>query len=150
FGAREEALRMAAITRLVESRALRALEKIPGARRPRRILDVGCGQGHYLADLLTRFRDAMGVGIEIDPGVAEEARRRLAEADVVRRAEIRVGDFLAAPLPAGRFDLVLLNHNLHYFAPAQRVVLARRALGVLEEGGVLAIQTLVLTEGLLP
>lgn len=150
FGAREEALRMAAITRLVESRALRVLEKIPGARRPRRILDVGCGQGHYLADLLTRFRDAMGVGIEIDPGVAEEARRRLAEADVVRRAEIRVGDFLTAPLPAGRFDLVLLNHNLHYFAPAQRVVLARRALGVLEEGGVLAIQTLVLTEGLLP
>jgi SAM-dependent methyltransferase len=130
FGARDEATRMAAITRLVEPRALRALEKIPGARRPRRILDVGCGQGHYLADLLRRFRDAMGVGVEIDPRVAEAAR--------------------PPPPPPGRFDLILLNHNLHYVPPAQRVVLLRRALGLLEEGGVVAVQTLVLAEGLLP
>jgi SAM-dependent methyltransferase len=150
FGARDDASRMAAITRLVEPRALRALAKIPGARRPRRILDIGCGQGHYLADLLRSFRDAMGVGVEIDPRVAEEARRRLAEADVSRRSEIRVGDFLTAELPAGRFDLILLNHDLHYFAPSQRVQLLRRALGLLEEGGVLAVQTLVLTQGLLP
>jgi SAM-dependent methyltransferase len=150
FGAREDALRMAAITRLVAPRALRALERIPGARRPRRILDIGCGQGHYLAELLTRFRDALGVGVEIDPGVAEQARHRLAEADVMRRAEIRVGDFLDAEPPPGRFDLVLLNHNLHYFAPAQRVTLFRRARGLLDEGGVLVVQTLVFTEGLIP
>lgn len=150
FGAGADAPRMAAITRLFEPRALRALERIPGARRPRRVLDIGCGQGHYLADLLTRFRDAMGVGIEIDPRVAEEARRRLAEADVTRRAEIRVGDFLTAEPPAGRFDLILLNHDLHYFAPAQRVALLRRARGLLDETGVVAVQTLVLTEGLLP
>jgi SAM-dependent methyltransferase len=150
FGTREEATGMAAITRLVEPRALRALERIPGAKRPRRVLDIGCGQGHYLADLLTRFRDAFGVGVEIDPRIAEQARRRLAEADVTRRAEIRVGDFLTAELPAGRFDLILLNHNLHYFAPAQRQALLRRARGLLQAGGVLAVQTLVLTEGLLP
>jgi SAM-dependent methyltransferase len=150
FGGRDDALRMAAITRMVEPRALRALDRVPGARRPRRILDVGCGQGHYLADLLRRYRDALGVGIEIDPRVAEEARRRLAEADVSRRAEIRVGDFLAMEAPPGRFDLVLLNHNLHYFAPAQRVLLLRRVRGCLDEHGVVAVQTLVLAEGLLP
>lgn len=150
FGDREDALRMAAITRLFEPRALRALTKIPGVRHPHRILDIGCGQGHYLADLLTRFRDALGVGIELDPRVAEEARRRLAEADVTRRAEIRVGDFLSAEPPPGRFDLILLNHNLHYFAPSQRVALLRRARGLLDERGVVAVQTLVLTEGLLP
>ena len=150
FGDRDDASRMAAITRMVEPRALRALERIPGARRPRRVLDIGCGQGHYLADLLRRFRDALGIGIEIDPSVAEEARRRLAEADVARRAEIRVGDFLAMEPPPGRFDLVLLNHNLYYFAPPQRVALLRRARACLEQEGVVAVQTLVLTEGLLP
>jgi SAM-dependent methyltransferase len=150
FGDLEDAVRMAAITRLFEPRALRALTKIPGVRRPRRILDIGCGQGHYLADLLTRFRDALGVGIEIDPRVAEEARRRLAEADVTRRAEIRVADFLHAEPPPGRFDLILLNHNLHYFAPAQRVPLLRRAHALLDDRGVLVVQTLVLTEGLMP
>jgi len=150
FGDREEALRMAAITKLFEPRALRALERIPGARRPRRVLDIGCGQGAYLADLLTRHREALGLGIEVDPRVAEEARRRLVEADVTRRAEIRIGDFRSAELPEGRFDLILMNHNLHYFAPGERAALLRRARGRLDEDGVLAVQTLVLTEGLLP
>ena len=150
FGSSEEARRMAAITRLVEPRALRAIESIPGARRPQRVLDIGCGRGDYLAELLTRFRDAMGLGIEIDPGVAEQARRRLAEADVTRRAEVLVGDFRTLELPRGQFDLILLNHNLHYFAPAERPALLRRARSRLTEDGVVAVQTLVLTEGILP
>jgi SAM-dependent methyltransferase len=150
FGGHGEASAMAAITRLMAPRALRALERIPGARRPERILDVGCGQGYYLADLLSRFRDSLGMGVEIEPRVAEAARRRLAETGVQRRAEIRVGDFLTMEPPPGRFDLVLLNHDLHYFAPAQRVALLRRARGLLDDRGVVAVQTLVLTEGLLP
>lgn len=150
FGRSDESRRMAAITRLVEPRALRVLEQIPGVRHPQRVLDVGCGRGDYLAGLLQRYRDAMGVGVEIEPAVAEEARRRLAEADVTRRAEIRVGDFRTMELPRGTFDLILLNHNLHYFAPSERVAILRRAKGRLEENGVLAVQTLVLTEGILP
>jgi SAM-dependent methyltransferase len=150
FGTSDEARRMAAITRLVEPRALHVLEQIPGVRHPQRVLDVGCGRGDYLAGLLRRYRDAMGLGIEIEPAVADEARRRLAEADVTRRAEIRVGDFRTMELPLGTFDLVLLNHNLHYFTPSERVAVLRRAASRLSEGGVVAVQTLVLTEGILP
>jgi len=150
FGRGDEARRMAAITRLVEPRALRVLEQIPGARHPQRVLDIGCGRGDYLAGLLQRYRDAMGLGIEIEPAVAEEARRRLAEADVTRRAEIRVGDFRTMELPRGNFDLILLNHNIHYFAPGERVALLGRARTRLVAQGVLAVQTLVLTEGILP
>lgn len=150
FGRGDEARRMTAITRLVEPRALRVLEQIPGARHPQRVLDIGCGRGDYLARLLQRYRDAMGLGVEIEPAVAEEARRRLAEADVTRRAEVLVGDFRTMELPRGNFDLILLNHNLHYFAPGERVALLRRARSRLVENGVLAIQTLVLTEGILP
>ena len=150
FGSGDEARRMASITRLVEPRALRAIESIPGARHPQRVLDIGCGRGDYLAELLTRYRDAIGLGIEIDAGVAEQARRRLAEADVTRRAEVLVGDFRTMEVPRGNFDLILMNHNLHYFAPAERPALLRRAKSRLNEGGVLAVQTLVLTEGILP
>jgi len=53
-------------------------------------------------------------------------------------------------LPRGTFDLVLLNHNFHYFAAGERVALLRRARSRLVETGVLAVQTLVLTEGILP
>jgi hypothetical protein len=75
FGESGEALRVAAVSRLVEDRALQALGRIPGARSARRVLDVGCGFGSYLAGLLRRYRDAQGLGIEIDPNVAEEGRR---------------------------------------------------------------------------
>jgi len=63
---------------------------------------------------------------------------------------VLVGDFRTMELPRGNFDLILMNHNLHYFAPAERPALLRRAKVRLNEGGVLAVQTLVLTEGILP
>ena len=150
FGRTDEARRMAAITRMLVPRALRVLEQIPGVRHPQRVLDVGCGRGDYLAGLLQRYRDALGIGIEMEPAVAEEARRRLAEADVTRRAEILVGDFRSMELPRGTFDLILLNHNFHYFAAGERVALLRRARSRMVDTGVLAVQTLVLTEGILP
>lgn len=140
FGAPEEAQRVASASRVVESRALAALARVPGTSRARRVLDVGCGHGSHLAGFLGRFRDAQGVGVELDPAVAEEARRTLREAEVWRRGEIRVGDFLTLDL-ASRFDLILLNNNLHYFPPAEHGTLFRRAVSKLTPGGVLAIQT---------
>lgn len=147
FGSPEEARRMAEGVRLHEGRALEALSRVPGAHGARRVLDVGCGYGTYLTGLLLRYRDAYGLGVEKDPEVAEEARRRLAEADVARRAEVRVGDFMTMDLPKGTFDLILLSNNLYYFPPAEHGALFRRARGRLAEGGVLAIQTPVATRG---
>jgi SAM-dependent methyltransferase len=148
FGTSDEALRTAAATRLVEGPALKALARVPGARAARRVLDVGCGFGTYLAGFLGRYRDAHGLGIELDPEVAEEARRRLREAEVSRRAEIRVGDFMTMDLPKGTYDLILLNHGLHYFPLSQRGALLRRARSRLSERGVLVIQTVTWTEQL--
>ncbi len=146
YGGSGEAQRAAAAARAIEASALSALARIPGARSARRVLDVGCGQGSYLASFLAHYRDAQGVGVDLDPAVAEEARRRLREAEVWRRGEIRVGDFMTLDLP-GRFDLILLNNNLHYFSPADHDTLLRRILAHLTPGGVLAIQTGVVASG---
>lgn len=142
-----DAHRIAVISRLVERRALRALRAVPGARRAKQVLDVGCGQGRYLTAFLTRYRDAQGVGVEVDPGVAEEARQALREAQVDRRAEVYVGDFRTLELPMRRFDLILLNHNLYYFPPVEHRALFARVRDHLAQDGVVAIQTPVLTEG---
>lgn len=146
YGSPEEAQRVAAASRVVESRALAALARVPGARSARRVLDVGCGHGSYLAGFLSHYREAQGLGVDLDPTVVEEARRRLREAEVWRRGEVRVGDFMSMELP-GRFDLILLNNNLHYFAPLEHAALFRRALSLLTPGGVLAIQTPVVASG---
>jgi SAM-dependent methyltransferase len=146
YGSPEEAQRAAAASRVVESRALAALAKVPGTRSARRVLDVGCGHGSYLAGLLSHYRDAQGLGVDLDPTVAEEARRRLREAEVWRRSEILVGDFMTMELPA-RFDLILLNNNLHYFPPSEHDALFRRVLSRLTPHGVLAIQTAVVASG---
>jgi SAM-dependent methyltransferase len=147
FGSPDEAARVAKASRLVEPRALDALGRIPGVERAHRVLDVGCGHGHYLVAFLRRHRDAMGLGIELDPAVAEEARRRLLEAEVSRRAEVRAGDFLTLELPPGSFDLAMMNNDLYYFEPARHPEVFRRALSRLAPGGVLAIQSQVLATG---
>jgi trans-aconitate methyltransferase len=147
FGTPEEAARTAEASRIVEARALDALARVPGAKHAQRVLDVGCGHGSYLAGFLARHRDAHGVGVELDAAVAEEARRRLREAEVSRRAEIRAGDFMVLDLPAGSFDLAMLNNNVYYFAPADRPALWRRVVSRLAPGGVVAIQAPVHTSG---
>src|SRR5262245_31964474 len=52
FGGEEAAARVALASRLLEPNELAALDRVPGARNARRILDVGCGEGSLLAALL--------------------------------------------------------------------------------------------------
>jgi len=138
--------RAAEISRLVERQALAALGRIPGVHSARQLLDVGCGFGGYLVGMLRRYRDAHGVGIEQDPEVAEIAARNLQAADLSRRGQVRVGEFMSMELAAGSYDLILLNNNLYYFAPNVRPALFDRILSRLVPGGVLAIQTAVVSD----
>jgi SAM-dependent methyltransferase len=147
FGGADEAARVARASRLLEASALAALDRVPGARNARRILDVGCGEGSLLAALLGRYRDALGLGVEREAALATRARRRLAAAQVHRRGDIWVGDVLREELPAGDWDLALLSQVLHYCSESERDQLFARLLPRLARGGVLAIQTSVVQDG---
>ena len=146
IGNAEAAERVSRGSRLLEGRAIRALYRVPGVRKARRVLDIGCGEGVYLLDLLQRHRDAIGDGVELDAGVAQRARARLQRGEVHRRAEIHVGDFATLELPHGAYDLVLLNNNVYYFGEDRRQPLFRRILDHLAPQGVLAIQSPVVSD----
>lgn len=77
-----------------------------------RLLDVGCGSGTLLA--AGTAAGAAAVGIDIAPGMAEAARRRVAEATVV------VGDAQATDLlaeaPGEPFDRVVSRFGVMFFA----------------------------------
>ncbi len=146
FHSHLESRRAAEVSRLVERQALSALGRIPGVRDARRLLDVGCGYGGYLVGMLRRYRDAHGIGIEQDAEVAEIAVQNLQAADLLRRSEVRVGDFMSLNLDVGSHDLILLNNNLYYFAPGIRRALFERIFSRLVPGGLLAIQTAVVSD----
>jgi ubiquinone/menaquinone biosynthesis C-methylase UbiE len=68
----------------------------------RRVLDVGCGYGQWLADLETLGAErTLLAGLDLVPERAEKARARLGGAD------IREGDASELPFGDGAFDLVL-------------------------------------------
>jgi len=149
WGGEAEAARVARGSRLLERRALAALDRVPGVRSARRILDVGCGEGSMLAAFLAHYRDALGLGVEREPELAELARQRLQAAQVHRRGEIWAGDILTEELPAGEWDVALLNQVLHYFSDAERDLLFAKVAKRLTTRGVVAIQTPVVQESLL-
>lgn len=68
----------------------------------KRVLDVGCGYGQWLADLETLGAERrLLAGIDLVPERVEKARARLGGAD------IREGDASELPFESGAFDLVL-------------------------------------------
>jgi SAM-dependent methyltransferase len=74
---------------------------------PRRVLEVGCGNGLLLEALRKRFPGAELTGLEFSPEMAELARRR-----GVDRCEVVPGDVKAIPFADGAFDATVSERCL--------------------------------------
>jgi SAM-dependent methyltransferase len=135
----------------VVARASRAAEPVLAALvrnlvhrlQPRRVLDVGCGTGVYLRHAAEASPRLAGVGIEIDPGVVEVARRNVTTWGLTDRVEVYQADLRTLPPELqGPWDLILLFQNIYYFPTEERrAVLAR--LRKLAPNGVVAVATVV-------
>jgi SAM-dependent methyltransferase len=131
---------VARASRLVEPALAPWLRSLVAQRRPRRVLDVGCGTGVYLVHAAAAGGPELtGLGIDLDSAVVDLARRRLADAGLAARLEVRRADVRTAELPAAAFDLVLLFQNVFYFAEDRRPELLRRLHGLLGGGGALLL-----------
>jgi len=114
-------------------RLLAALEA-RGARL-RRVLDVGCGTGEFLAWLRARDPSVQREGIELDPERAARARQR------DPGAHIHVGDAVACLVASSSsFDLITL-WDVFEHVPAPSALLAALAAR-LAPGGALYLQTI--------
>jgi 4-hydroxy-2,2'-bipyrrole-5-carbaldehyde O-methyltransferase len=119
------------------------LRSLVADRRPRRILDVGCGTGVYLVHAATAGGPQLtGLGVDLDPTVVGLARQRLADAGLAERFDVRHADIRTLQLPAASFDLVLLFQNIYYFAEGERPGLLRRLHALLAPGGALVLASL--------
>ncbi|MGC7873749.1 class I SAM-dependent methyltransferase [Desulfosporosinus sp. SYSU MS00001] len=112
------------------------------------VLDLGCGEGRYLKILSSEFSDLCGVGIEMNPAVAERAQEKVKESD--GRIRILCKDIFSlvdqqkeSLLELGSFDLCLLNNSIHFFTQEQRIQLLGSIREFLKPGGQVGILTAV-------
>jgi demethylspheroidene O-methyltransferase len=103
--------------------------------RHRRLLDVGGGEGVFLAAVGARV-PALKLALFDLPAVCERARLRLGQAGLAARTTLFGGNFLADPLPQG-FDIISLIRVLHDHDDAPALALLRAAHAALPPGGTL-------------
>jgi len=99
---------------------------------PARVADLGCGTGWSTIALSRGYPAARVDGIDLDESSIEQARRKLADAEVGDRVSFACRD-AADPGLAGRYDLVTLFEALHDMA--HPVDALRAARGMLAPGG---------------
>lgn len=103
-----------------------------GLRPGERVLDVGCGWGSFALHAAARHGVEV-VGITLAPAQAELARRRVAEAGLSDRVEIRVADY--RDLGGERFDAVSSIGMVEHVGEERLDDYARRLAAVLSPGG---------------
>jgi demethylspheroidene O-methyltransferase len=124
---------MAATQPLVSAEVLAAYD----FSRHRCLLDVGGGDGSFLAAVGARHRE-LGLMLFDLPAVAARGERRFAAAGLAGRARAIGGDFLADPLPEGA-DIVSLVRVIHDHDEARGAAILRAARAALPPGGTLLI-----------
>jgi SAM-dependent methyltransferase len=103
---------------------------------PRRVLDLGCGDGR-LAALVLDARPGVSevVAVDVSPPMLERARQRFADD---RRVTVRERD-LDEPLgPLGRFDAIVSGFAIHHLDDGRKRALFAEAASQLAPGGVFA------------
>jgi cyclopropane-fatty-acyl-phospholipid synthase len=96
------------------------------------VLDVGCGWGSFVLHAATRH-GARVVGITLSPSQAERARRRVAEAGLADRVDIRLADY--RELRGERFDAIASIGMVEHVGERQIDVYAQQLAALLKPGG---------------
>ena len=104
--------------------------------QPRRVLDLGTGDGYTLGLLRGVHPGLAGVGVDFSAEMLGRARQRFAGDTAVEIVEHDLDE----PLPAslGRFDLVVSSFAIHHCVDERKRALYVEVFDLLEPGGTFA------------
>lgn len=89
----------------------------------KRVCDVGCGTGEISFMAAERAgTDGEVIGVDITPAMLEMAKRKMAELDLPKGVDFRVGDALAMEFGDNEFDLVTSGYMLRNVTNIQQAV----------------------------
>jgi len=104
------------------------------------VLEIGYGTGHSLVDLAKAAGDSGRMsGVDISPGMQSVAQRRVDDAGLSSRVELKVANTPPLPYEADQFDVVSMSFTLELFpletipavlAEVQRVLRPTGRVGV--------------------
>ncbi len=101
---------------------------------PKKIIDIGCGPGNSTRVLKKRFPAAQVLGADKSPHMVEEAKKSCPGIDFMvcdAKSELKKA--------GGGYDIVFSNACIQWIPGHPRLL--REMMGMLKEGGVLAVQT---------
>ncbi|SFX67118.1 methyltransferase domain-containing protein [Marinospirillum alkaliphilum] len=103
-----------------------------------RVLDLGCGPGHWTRQLEEAYPQAQVLGVDLSQQMLREARSVTANRSSIGWLQ---ADAAALPLPSATFDLVFSSLMLQWCTDPCRVLQEMRH--VLQPGGTACIATLL-------
>ncbi len=127
-------------SRILEAFQAEAIRSIFPASGALRLLEIGCGSGVYLRYAAERNPSLTALGVELQPAVAEVARRNLRGWGLESKVKVEAGDIRAKKRDE-LFDIATLYNNIYYFPVEERVALLKLIAGFLKPGGFLLLTT---------
>lgn len=137
---RQSAASVAREVQLYQRWMLRELEVLGST--PRRVLDLGCGNGDWTVMLAGRAEAI--VAVDFTAGFVEHTRERLRGAGLEARATVVQAD-AGKYEPSGAFDLIVAGAVTQYLSDDDLAGLWPRLRAALAPGGVLYLRTTVAT-----
>lgn len=129
FGGAADAMRRIALGSL--ARAIKGADQ-----RCVKLLDLACGNGRFLRQILAAFPRIPATGLDLSPAYCAEARKRLA---AWPRVDIVTGAAEAVPFEDASLDVVTCVYLFHELPPRVRRDVAREIARMLRPGGVLVL-----------
>jgi len=127
-------------SRIMEAFQTEAIDRFFPASGVASLLEIGCGSGFYIKYAAHRNPSLAVLGLELQPKVADVARRNISEWGLEGRVRIEVGDIRLKP-PDESFSIVTLYNNIYYFPVEKRVSLLQHIRQFIKPGGFLLLIT---------
>ena len=127
-------------SRIIEPFQREAIDATFPTTKPLTLLEVGCGSGIYLKYAAERNPQLSAIGVELQPSVAEMARRNIEDWGLQGRVKIESDDIREKTF-THPFDIVTLYNNIYYFPVSERVALLAHLRSYLKRDGFLLLTT---------
>ena len=127
-------------SRIFEAFQSEAIDRFFPASGSVRLLEIGCGSAFYIHYAASKNPALTAVGLELQPNVADVARRNIADWALQTRVTIEAGD-IQLKTPDERFDIATLYNNIYYFPVERRISLLQHIREFIKPGGSLLLIT---------